>query len=301
MQVTEGHLTTPGGIRLFFQVVGTGPNAILFPNGIYLLDDFRHLAAGRTLIFYDVRNRGRSDAVNDGAKRKAGLHNDVEDLEAVRRHFGINKIDLVGHSYIGLTIILYATRYAARVNRVVQLSPIEPHPGKQYPAHLKFSDEVMRDTFGELAQLQKERSSEDPQELCQKFWSVLRAIYVTDPANAAKINWGRCDLPNERGFLKYWSEDIFPSIQGLNLTPEQLGNVSAPVLTIHGTKDRSAAYGGAREWAMLLPNARLVTIEGVGHAPWIEAPEEVLGAISTFLNGAWPDVAEKVDSLEPKR
>ncbi len=301
MQITEGHLATPDGIRLFFQVVGTGPDTVLFPNGIYLLGDFQHLASGRTFIFYDVRNRGRSDAVSDVAKRKAGLHNDVADLETVRRHFGVRKIDLVGHSYIGLMVILYAMHYADHVNRVVQLSPIEPYPSKQYPAHLKFSDDVMRDTFAQLAQLQKERGSGDPQELCQKFWSVLRPIYVADPANAAKINWGRCDLPNERGFLKYWSEDVFPSIQGLNLTPEQLANVSAPVLIIHGTKDRSAAYGGAREWAMLLPNARLVTIEGVGHAPWIEAPEEAFGSIHAFLNGAWPDSAEKVESREPRR
>ncbi len=130
MQITEGHLATPDGIRLFFQVAGTGPDTVLFPNGIYLLGDFQHLASGRTFIFYEVRNRGRSDAVSDVAKRKAGLHNDVADLETVRRHFGVRKIDLVGHSYIGLMVILYAMHYADHVNRVVQLSPIEPYPSK---------------------------------------------------------------------------------------------------------------------------------------------------------------------------
>jgi pimeloyl-ACP methyl ester carboxylesterase len=272
---------------------------VLFPNGLYLLDDFQHLAAGRTLVFYDLRNRGRSDAVADAAKRKAGLHKDVEDLEAVRRHFGAAKVDLVAHSYVGLMVILYAMCHAACVRHVVQLSPMEPHPGKQYPAHLKWSDDVMRDAFGKLAQLQKERGSRDPEESCRKFWAILRAIYIADPANAARINWGRCDLPNERSFLKYWSEDILPSIQGLDLTPEQLANVSPTVLTIHGTKDRSIAYGGAREWAMLLPNARLITLENVAHAPWIEAPEKVFGAVETFLSGDWPESAEKVESLEP--
>lgn len=294
MQNSEGYLTTPDGIRLFYQVIGSGPAHVVFPNGIYLRDDFRRLAEGRTLIFYDVRNRGRSDAVGNPENRKAGILNDVEDLDAVRRHFGADKIDLIGHSYIGLMVILYALRYGAHANRIVQLSPIEPHAGKQYPPHLKWSDDVMGETFGKLAQLQKDRGSEDAQKMCEKFWSILRAIYVFDQAHAAKINWGRCELANERGFMKYWTEDLSPSIQGLRLEPEQLASVRCPVLTIHGTKDRSAAYGGARDWARLLSNARLVSLENVAHAPWVEAADPVFDAIGTFLQGAWPASAETV-------
>ena len=49
---------------------------------------------------------------------------------------------------------------------------------------------------------------------------------------------------------------------------------------------------------MMLPNARLVTVADAGHAPWIEAPDVVFGSINTFLDGAWPERAEKVTSLE---
>ena len=90
---------------------------------------------------------------------------------------------------------------------------------------------------------------------------------------------------------------ILPSMQRVSLTPEEIGVVKSPVLTIHGTKDRSAPYGGGREWALLLPNARLLTIEGVAHAPWIESPDEVLGPIQTFFDGSWPDRAQKVETL----
>ena len=80
-------------------------------------------------------------------------------------------------------------------------------------------------------------------------------------------------------------------------TSADLANVQVPVLGVHGTKDRSAAYGGGREWALLLPNARLLTIENAAHAPWIEAPRTVPGAIQTFLEGEWPEGAEKIESL----
>jgi pimeloyl-ACP methyl ester carboxylesterase len=137
--------------------------------------------------------------------------------------------------------------------------------------------------FTKLGALQAERASHDPEELCRKSWAILRAMYVTDPADADKVRWDRCDLPNERSFMKYWTERIVPSIQPLSLTREAVAAVTCPVLTIHGTKDRSAPYGGGREWAQLLTNARLVTVDDAGHGPWIEAPSVTFETIDRFL------------------
>jgi hypothetical protein len=51
-------------------------------------------------------------------------------------------------------------------------------------------------------------------------------------------------------------------------------------------------------WTLMLPDARLVTIEDAAHAPWIEAPEKMFGAVRMFLGGRWPERSEKVASLE---
>ena len=300
MEKSSGYVRSHDGTRLYFERIGDGPETVIFPNGIYLQDAFSPFAARRTLVFYDVRNRGRSDAVGDANRRKSAILKDVADLEAVRSHFAFPQSSVVGHSYMGLVVALYTMTFPANVNRVVQLSPIEPHPGKAYPPHLKWSDGVMAEVFGGIAKLREQQGSLDAQALCEKFWELLRAIYVFDPGDAEKIHWGRCDLPNERGFMKYWSEDIFPSIQSLNLGPTDFARATAPTLIVHGTKDRSAAYGGARDWAMLLPNARLITLEEVSHAPWIEAADEVSLAMETFLNGEWPESAEIVQYLEPR-
>jgi pimeloyl-ACP methyl ester carboxylesterase len=299
MPYDEGFATTGDGVRLYFQKLGSGPATVIVPNGIYLVDDFKHLAGDRTLIFYDMRNRGRSDSISDPSKLEKGLHNDVDDLDAVRRHFTIDRVDLIGHSYVGMIVALYAMKHPRHVNRVVQIGPIQPDANTQYPANLMCTDATFTEVLTKLANLQEQNRSGDPQELCKQFWSVLRVLYVAKAADARKINWGRCDLPNERDFMKYWIGVILPSIRRLKLTPGDFAKVAAPVLTIHGTMDRSAPYGGGREWAMLLPEARLVTVPDAAHAPWIEAPERVFGAIRTFLNGAWPEEAEKVTSLEP--
>ena len=99
-------------MRLWFQTVGSGRQVVVLPNGFHLLEDFPCLASGRSLVFYDVRNRGRSDTVTDPAKLDRGIHNDVDDLDAVRRHFGLDRLNLIAHSYMGLMVILYAMHMA---------------------------------------------------------------------------------------------------------------------------------------------------------------------------------------------
>jgi pimeloyl-ACP methyl ester carboxylesterase len=173
------------------------------------------------------------------------------------------------------------------------MSPLEPYAGKSYPDHPSPDDGVAAEVMRRLAALQAEVTA-DPEERCRRFWSVLRRLYVADPAHAERIDWGRCHLPNERAFLSYWTQSLLPAIRGLALTRERLAAVRVPALVVHGRQDRSVPYGAAREWATLLPNARLVTIEGAAHAPWIEAPEQVLAAVETFLAGGWPEAAEPV-------
>ena len=71
----ENQIIMDDGVRLFFQRVGSGPKVVI-PNGIYLLEDFKNLADERTLIVYDLRNRGLSDQAEDGdihLDRRGGL------------------------------------------------------------------------------------------------------------------------------------------------------------------------------------------------------------------------------------
>jgi pimeloyl-ACP methyl ester carboxylesterase len=293
----EGYITINGGIRLFFHAVGSGPKAII-PNGIYFSGDLEWLSRERTLVFYDVRNRGRSDTITDPSQLAGGIHNDVDDLEAVRLHFGIDRIDAIAHSYMGVMLALYAIKYPDHVNHLVQIAPMQPDAAKQYPSHLTGADSTLTEAWAKIAKLQQElRSAEQPQdpvEACEKFWELLAPVYVVNPADAVKVKFGRCELPNERNFMSYWMSHIQPSIQSLHFSAVELAKVKAPVLIIHGIRDRNAPYGGGRDWASLFPDARLVTIENAAHASWIDTPERVAGSIRSFLNGQWPEGAENV-------
>src|SRR5690606_37174066 len=72
MQSTTGYIALQDGVRLHFTTVspasGKPRSTIVIPNEIYMFDDFRHLGAEHRVIFYDLRNRGRSDLISDPEK-----------------------------------------------------------------------------------------------------------------------------------------------------------------------------------------------------------------------------------------
>lgn len=302
MESSEGTITVADGVRLYFQKFeeksGGGSGPVLFPNGLSLAQDFRHLAAKRAMVFYDVRNRGRSQTVTDPAKLALGIQQDVHDLDAVRRYFGIDKADVIGHSYIGLMVGLYAMQYPEHTGRLVQIGPMQPDASKQYPPHLMNADGTLAEVMSRIAALSKVPPAGDPEEMCRNFWRVLRLIYVTNPKDAERIDWGRCELENERAFGAYWLGQLLPSIQKLQLQESDFKRAVNPVLVVHGTKDRSAPYGGGRDWAHRFPDARLATVPDGGHAPWIEAPDLVFESMETFLDGEWPVAAEKLVAVD---
>ena len=58
----------------------------------------RH-ARGRKVVFYDQRGNGRSGELKDG--QSCTLADQIADLEALRAHLALDKIDLLGHSWGG--------------------------------------------------------------------------------------------------------------------------------------------------------------------------------------------------------
>ncbi|MBZ5577713.1 MAG: alpha/beta hydrolase [Acidobacteriia bacterium] len=268
-------------------------DTVVIPNRIYLFEDFQGLAQSRTAIFYDPRNRGLSDTVTDEEKLVRGIHHDVDDLEAIRRHYGLDRMAILAHSYIGTAAILFAVAHPHRLSRLVLMGPMPPDPSTEYPAHLRSADGTLEAFYQRFSELRRRAAGLAPGDLCQESWALLRTLYVAAPEDSDRLHWAPCDVPNEVNFMQPFLKYIMPSLSAVRLTSETLAHVTAPVLIIHGRKDRSSPYGGGRDWARLLPNARLLTIDEAAHVPWIEAPETVYGAIDTFLDGAWPPGAEQ--------
>lgn len=292
-----GFVAADDGVKLFYERAGHGP-AVVVPLHLFTYEWVRPLSDKRTVIGYDVRNRGQSEHLEK--LDTITIQQDVADLEALRRHFGLEKMDLIGHSYTGLMVYLYAAEHPQRVGRMVQLGPIPPGFGTKYRPEYVYTDDVAGEA--DMAPIYKMRDAglreKEPERYCLAVWSVLSRMLVGDASHVSRLHGmdkKACKLPNEwpQNFNRHLEHQL-PSIQNLGLKRDAIRQFQIPVLTVHGTKDRNAPYGAGREWAYLLPNARLLTISGAAHAAYAERPEIVTPAIRMFLDGHWPTNAEHV-------
>ena len=287
---SEGDITTPDGVKLHYKKIGEGRTTLIVPLGFILYDDFKQLADMATIITYDMRDRGRSSRVED--VNTLTIQQDVRDLETVRQHFNVDRFVPLGFSYLGLMVAMYTAEHPEHVTRMIQLGPVSMKYGTKYPKNLTNEDDEPVRVWHEL---NAKKDTTTPQhELCLAQEKALQSLLVGHQAYASRLK-STCDLENEwPASLDRHFRQSFQSIMKLDFGPADVAKITVPVLTIHGTKDRNAPYGSGREWALSLPDARLVTIEGGAHAAWVDDPLTVFGAIREFLRGAWPLGAEKV-------
>jgi len=188
-------------------------------------------------------------------------------------------------------VAMYALEHPDRVSRIVQLGPV-PIQWDAYEPHGDEDSGVPEADVKKWRALQTQPNV-DQRALCEAQRVVFSYSLVGNPAHRNRLA-SPCQLPNEwpanfaRQLDVHWG-----SVKNLKLSKDDFKKITVPVLTIHGTKDRNAAYAGGREWATILPDARLVTVEGAAHASWADEPVTVFGSIRQFLRGEWPLGAEK--------
>ena len=186
----RGDIQVNAAVRINYERLGNGPDVIIIPARLYLARDFAALARpDRTLIFYDMRNRGASSRVEDGSTLT--ILEDVRDLEAVRAHFKAERVSLIGYSYLGLMVALYASEHAERVDRMVQIGPVPRRFDTPFPEGERAGPETLS-AEGRAAQEALERAQAatpplDQSQLCDLLSKFLAFYLVGNPANASRV------------------------------------------------------------------------------------------------------------------
>jgi pimeloyl-ACP methyl ester carboxylesterase len=198
-----------------------------------------------------------------------------------------------------MMVMRYAAAYPEHVSRIVQIGPLGRVTPTRYPDSLVAHDRVPVPDSASMAELARWRAEglaeRDQRAYCERDYQINRVRLVGNPKLAVQVP-DLCDMPNE------WPANqerhgrlLFTSIVAMEPPGwERFARLDIPVLTIHGTQDRNAPYGGGREWAAHLPQARLLTVRGAAHMIWLDAPDLVYPAIEEFLRGAWPRDAAPV-------
>ncbi|MGQ0703443.1 MAG: alpha/beta fold hydrolase [Gemmatimonadales bacterium] len=264
------------GVTLFERRAGSGPEVVVLHGGPgahhdYLLPGFDRLATGRTLIYYDQRGGGRSPVPR---QVPVGWREQVEDLEALRGLWGIERLVLAGYSWGGLLGLLYALEYPASVERFALISAAPVWRGARTEFERRLAE---RNAAPEIQEARRAAQAAGIAGLGEKgyrrrMFELSVAGYFHDWRRVTELTLFRI---TGRTYDEVWASlgdyDVRPRLRGLGI----------PAIVLHGESD-PIPLAAAETLAGLL-GAPLHRLPDCGHVPYVEAPEAFTRILDSFL------------------
>jgi proline iminopeptidase len=270
------HVWTPGliygtfesnGLNLIYETQGTSDEVVIVVHGgaglphEYFHPMLSNLSRYAKLVYFDRRADMRSARTGHGM---ASVEEMADDLDALRKTLGLDRVTLLGHSF-GATIVLnYALRHPANVKRLILVSAAaaveNPYEGEK-----RIVKTLSR------AEMATYRSSEGGAGAAKPCDRVRMRYGVLYPHYFHKL------VPYEfdRGVYTVYF-DALAKKQALAADSTsldvraQLGEINVPALVIAGRHDLVTPPDQSSELASGLPRSRLVLMEHSGHFPFFE-------------------------------
>jgi proline iminopeptidase len=277
------HNVVINGVRLWYRVAGQPQGTpVLFLHGGpgQGSEPFSRFAGpplerDNRMIYLDQRGSGRSEK---HWKKEYSLDLMVDDLEKLRRHLGVERMALIGHSFGTILALEYAAKYPERVSHVVLSGAVVDLPAAVdvHCARLKKLD----------AKLYAKAVAEVPKGSSHRCHTFVAGRAFVD--NAMYPDPGIMKLVNEAGSAggMHNTGEIFSALakQGLlEYRFDRADRLTMPVLVIGGAKDLQAVVEPLRPFVARLRNARLIEYEGRGHFMFVEEPERFARDVTAFL------------------
>ncbi|WP_170314940.1 alpha/beta fold hydrolase [Saccharibacillus brassicae] len=246
---------TIGGIRFHISVQGEGSPLVLLHGEHCNLDvwddQVRVLARSFTVIRYDRRGYGRSEAVS-------GPFSPYLDLKAILDYFGLRRASIIGACTGGAIAIDFALAHPEYVEQLVLVSPwlngTIPPP------------QMIWERFGDARRVRRE--------------GIERAA-----ARFLRSRYWRHTVPRERGARARFKEMYLggavryasrPAMERplLSQSRRRLGEIGCPVLIVMGEWDSSFNRKLCRYAHEKILHSSLIRMEGCGHLPQLDHPLE---------------------------
>ncbi|MER7732921.1 alpha/beta hydrolase [Streptomyces erythrochromogenes] len=273
---------TYDGTELAYRTLGEGPPLVCLPGGAMrasrYLGDLGGLAADRTLVMLDLRGTGESAVPADAATYRADRQ--VADVEALRVHLGLERMDVLAHSAGGNLALLYAAAHPERLGRTVLVTPTawvldlaSTAEDRLAAARLRAGTELY-DTAAEayariLGGADTDEEWDRAVPLFYGRWNAAAQAHhaasgheQNEAAAAAFAGPGACDPAAVRAALR---------------------RVAGEVLVLAGALDGNPPPALAERIATAFPAGILHVQPAAAHFPWLDDPAGFAGRIGRFL------------------
>ncbi|HEU5473667.1 MAG TPA: alpha/beta hydrolase [Actinophytocola sp.] len=271
------------GTVLCYHRKGDGPPLVCVPGGpgraSAYLEDLGGLSAHRELILLDHRGTGESAVPAEADSYRAIRL--VDDVEALRVHLGLDRLDLLGHSAGGNVVTLYAARHPDRVARLVLVAPGWLATGLDFTdaewlavLHSRADQPWYPEAYA--AMMRREAGEETPANRVSSapffFFRWTAAARHFAESEQAQVS------PEARAGFR--ADGAFGDPVG---TRAALRRVGAPVLLLGGDIDPAPTPRLLQEFAALFPDATVVIQPRTGHIPWIDDADLFVDTVTAFL------------------
>jgi len=263
------------GININYKVEGTGEPLVMimgFSGGQIVGWMFQRRAFKKCyrVITFDNRGVGKTDKLSGVCSTKMM----ADDTVGLMDHLGIKKANVLGVSMGGMIAQVLAINYPERINKLVLGCTLAAMDQSSGP-----SPEVLKALgYGEDATNEEFRSVPIPKALDLVFSLALnRRLYRIAFWPVMQMTKIQGRLNGNTGLLGQVEACL-----GHN-TLRDLPRVKVPTLVIAGTKDRLIKPGSSEVIAKLIPNARLVKVEGGSHGFSIEMRDRFNKEVLDFL------------------
>jgi proline iminopeptidase len=229
------------------------------------------------LVYIDNRGSGRSER---GPQSTYTLDNNVEDLEALRKYLGLEKIVIFGQSYGGMTALSYAVKYPQHIECLLLITT---SPSYQFMDRAKQFVEEKGNAEQKKAAENLWRGFETEEQL-DEFYQAMAPLYsyTYDPKTAgedpernnAKLRSSRSREALNEGFGGFLKE--------YNVVPD-LPSIQVPTLIIGARHDWITPVEESFVIAEHIPDNELVIFENSGHSVMKDEYEHFHSIVSDFI------------------
>ena len=269
-----------GEVEIYFESLGDPDKpSLLLVNGLgsqcvnYRTEWCRRFSdEGFRVIRFDNRDVGLSSKLDGG---DYSLTDMADDAVAVLNEVEVSRAHVMGCSLGGMIVQRLAIDHPDRLLSVTSVMSRtgEPGYGESSEAALKFL----------LAPLPASRADNIERQVAALHVYGSKPEWLDDEAirTRAGIAFDRCFFPS--GVVRQIKAALADGSRD-----EQLQKVNLPVLVIHGSRDTLINPSGGRHTAEMIPGARYVEIEGMGHDYPPDVWEQWVGMWSGFVRDAVP-------------
>ena len=268
---------TVNGVRLFYEVLGSGEPLVLVHGSWgdhHNWDELAPLLAAEfQVVAYD--RRGHSDS-----ERPAGqgsVHEDVDDLAALIERVADGAAHVVGNSFGAAISLRLAARYPEQVRTVTAHEP----PLVMLLASNPATEAVVADVAARIASVTGLLAADEIPAAAQQFVETVALGPGQWPLLPPELQ--QTFIRNAATFL-----DESNDPEALTIDLATLRNYSKPALLTQGTA--SPPFFGLilDQVAAHLQRAQRQVIDGAGHVPQTTHPQQYAEALIRFLRSSAP-------------